>query len=717
MLFKLISLILSLFVLTNSQNLNGDIYSISNPNTIDNYDFSTNFKEISTKAEYFDIYSPIITSKYGEVYWTMMEAVKLPNNIVDRFANKTMAIIGYETDQVFKRDSGDISVPITWSYNHHYETYLQGANTKMIKVNYSNNDWGIYNHGSKQHWKIIPENNIEIPTSQFFSEGNGGESRGSFHGYPKNYAQLIKSPELFKIQPMQIDTRNRDPRYINDSIFHTSLLPKRSASPKNAYYSGLLECPCTDRIKRVIKHNYNIKTNNKCNININNASICLNQVKQYGKLNTTINIINNNNLPPGCSFKQDVNNIIYNITFNKFNSNKNCGSNSNLYQANIDTNLTNISINLKIDKTKNIDNQVKLNITGPYDKWFGIAFNAYTMNDKPYSIIINENVTERKLGNHDQGILLNPSIKIISNKVINNKRNVILTRSIKGLNENYYTFDLNNDIPILSALGVDNDFAYHKIKSANTLSLKSYNSDTCICDNGITGTLDGLPFHKNCAAEPTADLLQQKNPSCFVETYQGGLSCCHHKTILLDKNQEQPEHEMSYQIKFRFWFEDYNNHNSLIRLYFQTEAYSGEYDVPKCASPYECIHTITSRWQAKDMIDKKLITSDSTGVNLIYAGPHCHAPSCISMELYNADTGMLICGMLGDLGKGTDKKFDEKGYIKLNPCLYGNDKGLYKPPYFSWNTNLSSIKKNNNTYAHYGEMASWQMRGIIVYNH
>ena len=31
------------------------------------------------------------------------------------------------------------------------------------------------------------------------------------------------------------------------------------------------------------------------------------------------------------------------------------------------------------------------------------------------------------------------------------------------------------------------------------------------------------------------------------------------------------------------------------------------------------------------------------GVNLIYAGGHCHAPTCISMELYNADTGKLLC--------------------------------------------------------------------------
>ena len=31
------------------------------------------------------------------------------------------------------------------------------------------------------------------------------------------------------------------------------------------------------------------------------------------------------------------------------------------------------------------------------------------------------------------------------------------------------------------------------------------------------------------------------------------------------------------------------------------------------------------------------------GINLVYAGGHCHAPSCVSIELYNADSGDLLC--------------------------------------------------------------------------
>ena len=95
----------------------------------------------------------------------------------------------------------------------------------------------------------------------------------------------------------------------------------------------------------------------------------------------------------------------------------------------------------------------------------------------------------------------------------------------------------------------------------------------------------------------TGDLLQQKNPTCWVDTYEGGLSCCHHKNVLLDKDQEQPSDLLTYHLKFRFYFQPYEpevvtspasmvvnkpaSHQNLIRLYFQTEAWAGEYDVPK----------------------------------------------------------------------------------------------------------------------------------------
>lgn len=47
------------------------------------------------------------------------------------------------------------------------------------------------------------------PPSVVMHEGNGGEYRKSFHGFPRGTAQLVSSPASFIMQPMQIDTWNR----------------------------------------------------------------------------------------------------------------------------------------------------------------------------------------------------------------------------------------------------------------------------------------------------------------------------------------------------------------------------------------------------------------------------------------------------------------------------------------------------------------------------
>ena len=56
-------------------NMNGDVYGISNPDTFSKTQFSTIYEEINPKNEYFDVYSPPITSRYAEVFWTMMDSV------------------------------------------------------------------------------------------------------------------------------------------------------------------------------------------------------------------------------------------------------------------------------------------------------------------------------------------------------------------------------------------------------------------------------------------------------------------------------------------------------------------------------------------------------------------------------------------------------------------------------------------------------------------
>jgi hypothetical protein len=84
------------------------------------------------------------------------------------------------------------------------------------------------------------------------------------------------------------------------------------------------------------------------------------------------------------------------------------------------------------------------------------------------------------------------------------------------------------------------------------------------------------------------------------------------------------------------------------------------------------------------------------------------------MELYNADTGRLLCGVEPIYGQ-TDNVYDERGFLTIPPCLWGDpDDGLQEPELLTLDTTLLSIKRNNNTLSHTGEMASWQMRAIVV---
>ena len=85
------------------------------------------------------------------------------------------------------------------------------------------------------------------------------------------------------------------------------------------------------------------------------------------------------------------------------------------------------------------------------------------------------------------------------------------------------------------------------------------------------------------------------------------------------------------------------------------------------------------------------------------------------MDLYNADTGQLICHSEPTRGRGSDDIYDEYGFLAIPPCLWGNAvDGLTEPELLALDTTLLSIKRNNSTLGHTGEMASWQMRAIAV---
>ena len=98
-------------------------------------------------------------------------------------------------------------------------------------------------------------------------------------------------------------------------------------------------------------------------------------------------------------------------------------------------------VDMKLSLTSKND-QAMINITGPDGKWFGVGLGAktFTMSDQPYTIMVDGSgkVSELKLGDHSGGQTLAKSVTIVSNKVVNGRRTISLTRPLKVPYARYY---------------------------------------------------------------------------------------------------------------------------------------------------------------------------------------------------------------------------------------------------------------------------------------
>ena len=354
-----------------------------------------------------------------------------------------------------------------------------------------------------------------------------------------------------------------------------------SAAPEDAAYSGLLECPCTDRIVKKIEHVYSTQTSGACDKAVTNETLCYEAAASVAGGEVSQNLTTSDKTKvSGCSVIHWSNGTITAMYNTEAESEGKCGGGDKLMgEVRVDPSLT--SVKLELDENSK---QATITMSGPNGKYFSVGFNApnFAMSDKPYTIVVDGtgNVSERKLGDHDPGTVIEQSVAVTSNTVVDGVRTVTMTRDLAGKTSDHYTFDPSvSSLPIISASGSGAVYAYHgpKTRSGSTLKMSVMDSPTCVCDGGIKGSINGNPFHKDCLDEPKGDLVQQKNPTCWIDTYQGGLSCCHHETILLDQDQSPPEEKLEYHMKFRFYYQTYTpesssspaSHKNLLRMYYQ----------------------------------------------------------------------------------------------------------------------------------------------------
>ena len=273
----------------------------------------------------------------------------------------------------------------------------------------------------------------------------------------------------------------------------------------------------------------------------------------------------------------------------------------------------------------------------------------------------------------------------------------------------------------------------------------------CPCTDRVAidaaaGTIDGRPYQPNCTADATrSQLAAQANPTCAAATYHGGMECCTDGSVLLDAAQAQPAFVDEVRFRWRFYFADFSPAAHAPVFHLEWDVANGcdsggpagaalacrhiEYDVPRAPAgtpPDAAVHVLTSTWRVRDMMvagcDARLdyycadaaVADARGGVKLVMAGGHCHAPACLDIELVNADTGERLCRVAPAAGAG-DAVYDEAGYVWLPPCVWADDDArLPRPPVLGLDTRLTSIKRVNSTFEHYGVMAIWQMRAAYA---
>ena len=295
---------------------------------------------------------------------------------------------------------------------------------------------------------------------------------------------------------LQIDTWNRDN---NSSKFKAGPLPKAATSPPDAVYSGLIECPCTDRIFKHINIEYSSRVYSYCDQRVHTAQECFQSASSLlagvTKIISNLTVFNSS-LPTGCSF-QSSNQSTAVAIFNSYSSNISCGSGKLVGGKVIET-ITGISLEILLD-----NDMVEFTLSGPSTVWFGVGFNASQMVNLPYAIIVtgsndtaSSSVFEQLLADHEPGTALSSSITLVSSSVLSGVRTVVFRRKAVGLTQHHFTFDPANyaSINMIFATGTTSNFQYHGPKHAQrqiTMFNKAPGQFSCVCTTGLTGEICG----------------------------------------------------------------------------------------------------------------------------------------------------------------------------------------------------------------------------------
>lgn len=373
------------------------------------------------------------------------------------------------------------------------------------------------------------------------------------------------------------------------------------------------------------------------------------------------------------------------------------------------------------------------------------------MKDAPYAIIVDGNgaVAERRLIEHGPGAIIAASVKVLSSAVVGGVRTVTMTRPVAGMSSQHYSIPKQpGQINVITAIGNTVALAYHKSRTGATFTLLPSKQASCVCQPTKQAYLTYMDtstqaYGYDCLDEPRSDMLKHgdgtgralPNAACQMETYMGGLRCCQHHYFLTDREQASliPNKTDTYFLKWRYYFQEYTpatpataltpkapaSHQHLHHWVFLIDADVNDYEEDNFDGSWgqKSIGKITAHLRASD-IGLEDVPKAYSKIKPLVMTPHCHAPSCIREEFWDATTGKIICNVTAKYGAdyygSPNATFNEANYVAIPPCIFGNQTGLQYPFSLNPTHNITAVKYFNNTYRHLGQMAQWT--GMMVYD-
>ena len=518
----------------------------------------------------------------------------------------------------------ETKIPAYEQYNHHYGNSISGTGTVMIKdptPDFSHEFDPVAHMGGFVGYKFVDEATGGAPkkgsSTGGLPMGNGAEARKTFHFFTPGYGAQVTSPATTQIRPMFIDVKNRWKNGEHGAMTNAAHPTRHGPVPKNSnvppvrtmlllllllfvqlllvllvltsllqseMYSGMMECPCTDRYLKTFSTATTLEkgvcqdAKTKKSTVMTTAKECFAGAVSLGvtpaKQNLTINSMQ---APPGCHATSVAGG--FEVAFNTAKSKVACGSKGNgTRSVGHVVNKDIISFDADVNPAGDL---VTITMECPAAAWCGVGFGSQTMDGvcvgacppKPGTDAIislpNGTVFEQELGMHAIGTRLPTLVTVVSHKVDGAKRTVVVTRALKGKTAAHYSFTgADAKIDFIMSVGNGAEFGYHKAKASGSIYFVDVAAPTCLCSVGYDeGTLGGFSFGgQRCSPRPLRQMTDDPawrnakgiggvgngsnwpswnnnsvstdnggvNPTCSLKAYRGGLRCCHGGDFMVD---------------------------------------------------------------------------------------------------------------------------------------------------------------------------------------